>query len=255
MDPYIESPVHWPDFHGRFINALSETISETLPEAYFARIQEDAVLLEPVPPAYMVIPDVLVGADAPDRTAAKSVTSGVAVLEPTTLPNLVALDPHVEYFIEIIRMPEAEVVTVVEVLSPTNKQGEGRGLYTNKRGRLLQTESVNLVEIDLLRAGRRVQLAKPLPPAHYYAFVSRADRRPDCQVYRWNVRHKLPSIPIPLRAPTPDASADLARAFEMAYQRGRYGRMIRYGEPPPPPAFSPDDAAWVDSLARTVAPR
>jgi hypothetical protein len=255
MDPYIESPVHWPDFHGRFINALSETISETLPEAYFARIQEDAVLLEPAPPAYKVIPDVLVGADAPDGTSGAGVASSVATLEPTTLPNIVALDPHLEYFIEIIRMPEAEVVTVVEVLSPMNKQADGRGLYTNKRGRLLRTESVNLVEIDLLRAGRRIQLGKPLPQSHYHAFVSRADRRPDCDVYSWTVRQKLPNIPIPLRAPTPDASADLARAFELAYQRGRYGRMIRYAEPPPPPAFSPEDAAWVASLAATVAVR
>src|SRR6476469_767025 len=141
MDPYIESPVHWPDFHGRFINTLSETISETLPDAYFARIQEDTVLLEPQPPGYKVIPDVLVGADAPDVSSAKSAQSAVATLEPTTLVNVVALDPHVEYYIEIVRMPTAEVVTVVEVLSPTNKQGDGRGFYMNKRGRLLQAES------------------------------------------------------------------------------------------------------------------
>src|SRR4051795_8968194 len=94
MDPYIESPAQFPDFHATFINTLRETIADTLPEAYFARIQEDTVLLEPQPPGYKVVPDVLVGADAPDLTAGKSVTSGVAVLEPTTLPNLVALDPH-----------------------------------------------------------------------------------------------------------------------------------------------------------------
>jgi hypothetical protein len=255
MDPYIESPVHWPDFHVTFINTLRETIADTLPEAYFARIQEDAVLLEPEPPAYKVIPDVLVGADAPNGSAVTSAHFGVATLEPTTLANIVALDPHIEYFIEIVRMPEAKVVTVVEVLSPTNKRGDGRGLYVNKRGHLLRTSDINLVEIDLLRAGRRIQLAKPLPQSHYHAFVSRADRRPDCDVYSWNVRDKLPTIPIPLRAPTADASADLARAFELAYQRGRYGRMIRYAEPPPAPTFSPEDAAWVASLAATVAVR
>jgi Protein of unknown function (DUF4058) len=256
MDPYIESPVHWPDFHVTFINTLRETIADTLPDPYFARIQEDAVLLEPEPPpsGYKVIPDVLVGADAPDGTAAASAPSGVATLEPETPVNVVALDPHTEYFIEIIRMPAAEVVTVVVVLSPTNTQGDGRGFYMNKRGRLLQGESVSLVEIDLLRAGRRIQLSTPLPQAHHHAFVSRADRRPYCQVYNWTVRHKLPTIPIPLRAPTPDASADLAHAFELAYQRGRYGRLVRYAEPPPPPAFSPEDAAWVTSLAGTAAP-
>jgi hypothetical protein len=257
MDPYIESPVHWPDFHVTYINTLRETIADTLPDPYFARIQEDAVLLEPEPPpsGYKVIPDVLVGADAPDGTAAASAPSGVATLEPTTLSNVVALDPHIEYYIEIVRMPEAEVVTVVEVLSPTNKQGDGRGLYTNERGHLLRISSVNIVEIDLLRAGRRIQLAKPIPAGHYHAFVSRADTRPDCQVYSWTVRNKLPTIPIPLRAPTPDASADLARAFELAYQRGRYGRLVRYAEPPPPPAFSPEDATWVTSLAGTAPAR
>jgi hypothetical protein len=255
MDPYIESPVHWPDFHVTFINTLRETIADTLPDTYFARIQEDAVLLEPEPPAYKVVPDVLVGADAPDRAGVTSAPSGVATLEPATLPNVVALDPHIEYYIEIVRMPAAKVVTVVEVLSPTNKQGDGRGLYTNKRGRLLRTSDVNMVEIDLLRAGRRIQLGKPLPAGHYHAFVSRADSRPDCQVYSWTVRNKLPTLPIPLRAPTPDASADLARAFELAYQRGRYGRLVRYAEPPPPPAFSPEDADWVASLAGTAPAR
>src|SRR3954451_11427983 len=105
MDPYIESPVHWPDFHVTFINTLRETIADTLPDPYFARIQEDAVLLEPQPPGYKVIPDVLVAADAPDGSATKGMSSGVAMLEPTTLANIVALDPHLEYFIEIIRMP------------------------------------------------------------------------------------------------------------------------------------------------------
>jgi len=76
MDPYIESPVHWPDFHVTFINTLRETIADTLPEAYFARIQEDAVLLEPEPPAYKVIPDVLVGADAPKTTVLPRIRFG-----------------------------------------------------------------------------------------------------------------------------------------------------------------------------------
>src|SRR3954447_622050 len=138
MDPYIESPAQFPDFHATFINTLRETIADTLPEPYFARIQEDAVLLEPEPPGFKVIPNVRVGADAPNG-ARPAAAAGVATLEPVTLPNLIALDPHVEYFIEIIRLPEAEVVTVVEVLSPTNKLGGGRGAYMNKRGVLLQT--------------------------------------------------------------------------------------------------------------------
>ena len=81
-------------------------------------------------------------------------------------------------------------------------------------------------------------MSRPFPAGDYHALVSPADRRPNCDVYSWTVRHRLPIIPIPLRAPTPPSHADLSRAFAMAYERGRYGRMVRYDEPPPAPSFS-----------------
>lgn len=255
MDPYIESPVQWPDFHVTFINALRETIADALPEPYFARIQEDTVLLEPEPYGFRVQPDVLIGRDPGEGVEPQSQPSSTATIERTALANLIALDPHVEYFIKIIRLPAAEAITVIEVLSPTNKQGGGRGLYTNKRGRLLQGEGVNLVELDLLRAGRRLQLAGPFPRGDYHALVSRADRRPTCEIMSWSVRSPLPIVPIPLRAPDADASADLAKAFAVAYERGRYARHIRYSDPPPPPAFSKEDADWVARIARAAPTR
>lgn len=250
MDPYVESPVQWPDFHSTFIHALRETIAEVLPEPYFARIQEDVLLLEPEPPAYKVVPDVRVATHRPGAAGG----SGAATLEPTTLDNLIALDKHTVYSIEIVRLPEAEVVTVVEVLSPTNKLGGGRTFYADKRARILLSEA-NLVELDLLRAGRRIPMAKPYPPGHYYALVSRSERQPKCDVYSWTVRDRLPTVPIPLREPAPDASADLAAAFSAAWQRGRYDRFIRYSDPAPPPGFSPEDAEWVAATARTAAAR
>jgi hypothetical protein len=250
MDPYLESPAHWSDFHDRFINTLCETIADTLPDEYFARICEDVVLLEPDDIRFQMQPDVLVGSDSPSHVSGGT-GRGAATLEPTTLANVIPLDPRTERAIEVIRLPDAEVVTAVEVLSPTNKHGDGRGIYTEKRNRILRGREVSLVEIDLLRAGRRIQLAKPLPVGHYYALVSRADRRPDCDVYAWTVRDPLPAIPIPLRAPHPDAAADLAKAFATAYERGRYARMVRYAGPPAAPALSADDAAWAASIANT----
>ncbi|MDB5294467.1 MAG: hypothetical protein JWO31_450 [Phycisphaerales bacterium] len=249
MDPYVEGPAQWPDFHVTFINALREAIGETLPEPFFARIQEDVLLLEPeMSPPHRAVPDVLVGSDRPARAGG----SAAATLAPTAHENLIALDPYTEYHIEIVRLPEAEVVTVVEVLSPANKAGGGRGLYVNKRGRILRSDA-NLVEFDLLRAGRRVPLARPFPAGHYHAVVSRADRRPACDIYSWSVRDPLPTIPIPLREPASDASANLAAAFAVAWQRGRYDRFIRYAGPPPDPAFSPVDAGWVAAVTGAAA--
>jgi hypothetical protein len=53
-----------------------------------------------------------------------------------------------ETWIEIRRLPDLELVTVIELLSPTNKAGTGRLEYLEKRHEL-HTRRVNLVEIDL----------------------------------------------------------------------------------------------------------
>ena len=131
---------------------------------------------------------------------------------------------------------------------PFLESGEGIGEHRHKR-RSLVTQGVHVVEIDLLRRGRRTELAQPLPPGHYYAFVFRADRRPDVDVFAWDLRHPLPSISIPLKGPDPDVSLDLGRVVDNAYERGRYTRKLRYSGSPPGP-LSPEDAAWAVEIAR-----
>jgi hypothetical protein len=252
VDPYVESPAFWKDFHGRFINSLSEVIFDTLPDNYVAMIEEDVLLLEPaLPRGRQVTPGVLVAQD-PFRSSAGVAGPAVSTAEPVTLANVEFLDLPTQHYIQILRLPDREVVTVLEVLSPTNKGSDGRGAYLDKRQRLLR-RSVNVVEIDLLRAGRRVALSGSFPPGHYFALVSRTARRPACDVYGWTVRQPCPKVPIPLLPPDGDAVADLGRAFAMAYDCGRYGRLIRYVEPPPPPAFSPDDTEWGVTTARSAA--
>ena len=40
MDPYLEHPAFWSDFHHRFIEWWCEAIAERLPEQYEARLGE-----------------------------------------------------------------------------------------------------------------------------------------------------------------------------------------------------------------------
>lgn len=254
MDPYLESPAHWSDFHPTFIQAWREAIAEQLPPNYHARVEEMVLRVEPeIPQGLFNRPDVLVARE-PAGHADAGTRSGAAVAEPahTRIPNIVQLDPYVETFIEIHRHPDYELVTVLELLSPTNKSGDGRGQYIGKREALLR-QPVHIVELDLLRGGQRIRLAKPLPKDHYYALISRADGRPDCDVYHWNVRSRLPALPVPLRAPDPDIQVDLQPAFTEAFRRGRYEHMIKYHAAPPPPPFDPADAEWVAQTARTAA--
>lgn len=256
MDPYIESPAQWSDFHHEFISALRGSLRERLPQGYHAKIEEFVLRLEPEadPPRRKAEPDVVIG-HHPGFGAGRSGTGSAAVAEPesepVTIPNIIALDPHTEGYIELYHLPEHELVAVIELLSPANKSGSGRGQYIAKREMLLE-QRVHLIELDLIRAGRRLQLDGPLPEAHYYAFISRGDRRPDCNVYHWTVRQPFPSIPIPLRKPDPDVWIDLAEPFRVAFERGDYGRFIRYDQPPAPPKFEPADTQWVAQTASSA---
>ena len=39
MDPYLESPDVWPDFHDRFAEHISAELNRTLPAPYYARLE------------------------------------------------------------------------------------------------------------------------------------------------------------------------------------------------------------------------
>ena len=253
MDPYLEHPAYWPDFHATFLPALREQINAVLPHHYVARIEEEIVMLQPEALRRHARPDVLIDRDPLEPIGGPRGRGGgaVAQLEPETLHNVVDLEPQTHTEIRILHLPQRDVVTVVEVLSPTNKEGDGRGIYIEKRNRLVHS-SVNLVELDLLRAGRRIELEEPLPAGHYYALISRPERRPECQVYTWTVRQPLPVIPIPLKVPDPDVHVDVAAAFRTAYERGRYERLVQYEGQPPGPGLNGADVDWASGLAGEV---
>jgi len=248
MDPYLEDPGLWSDFHATFINYWREALLDCLPPNYEARIDEKVRLVEVVPPRRKLIePDVAVARRSPSRIPSPAPT-GAATLEPVTIPLVIEEDEAHERYIEILHRPERSLVAVLELLSPSNKEEPGRSDYLAKRNALLH-HPIHLVELDLLMGGRRLPLEKPLPAGDYYALVSHSDRRPDCDVYAWTVRQRLPSIPIPLLSPDPDVWIDLAAVLATAYERGRYARSIDYTSPP---LVSLDDETrrWVLERAR-----
>jgi hypothetical protein len=140
-------------------------------------------------------------------------------------------------------------VTIIELLSPSNKAGTGYIDYEKKRLSLIH-QPLHLVELDLLLAGNRLPMDAELPPGDYFAMVSRTERRPISDVYAWSIRLPLPTISIPLMAPDPDVQLDLGAVFATVYQRGRYERSIDYTVPLDLP-LHPDDRAWAEHLART----
>jgi hypothetical protein len=58
-------------------------------------------------------------------------------------------------------------------------------------------------------------------------------------------------LPVPLLEPDPDAALDLGTIVGAVYDRGAYARLIDYHRPPPPPALSDTEAAWLAEHLRT----
>jgi hypothetical protein len=200
-----------------------------------------------------MIPDVLVARDrrrAVGQARRAHRAAGTAVLEPIRVSWREVEFEVRDVWIQIVRVPEITPVTVIEVLSPTNKVGAGFLEYSQKRRATIRRD-VHLVELDLLQRGERLAMDRPLPPADFYALVSRADQRPNCDVYSWNLRDPLPSVPIPLLRPDPDVLLDLKPVFAREYKAGCYARRIDYSIPAAT-VKKAADRAWAQQIARAA---
>jgi hypothetical protein len=152
--------------------------------------------------------------------------------------------------VEIRDSANRQLVTAIEMLSPSNKQGTSRDEYLAKRRRLLLS-TAHLMEIDLLRQGQRVPMQQPLPSASYFVLVSRAEDRPLTEVWPITLHDRLPMVPVPLLPEDPDVPLDLQQAFTTIYDALSYDLAVDYTQPPEVP-LSAEEAAWVDERLRAA---
>jgi hypothetical protein len=248
MDPYLEHPGYWRDFHQSFITYWRDWLLDNLPDHYDVRIDERLGVVAEYNGGKTMLPDLSVSQSHPLPEKVPSATA-VATLnrEPVELGVQYA-DEETESFLRIFHRPDASVIAVLELLSPTNKEGDGRQLYLQKRNELLR-ETIHLVELDLLLGGKRLPIRGNLPPGDYYAYVARGDQRPRCQVYGWKMTEPLTAILLPLKLPDPDLVFDLPGLLAEAHRRGKYARALPYSSPPPV-ALSEANAKWVAERLR-----
>jgi hypothetical protein len=255
MDPYLER--HWGDIHQSFITYARDQLQTVLPGDLRARVQE-RVFVETPEAGRPMYPDIRVV----ERSSRKKAKSGGAIQVATAEPFRIRVydEPVTEGFIEIIDVGSGRrVVTVVEVLSPSNKMpGPGFELFATKQ-RECHEGGVNVVEIDLLRAGRWV-LSVPehlVPPSHrttYRICVYRPRADALGEIYRAPLRERLPAINIPLRESDADVPLDIQALIDQCYRNGGYDEDIDYDVEPVPP-LDADDTRWADALLRQQGKR
>lgn len=253
MDPYLEDPQLWRGFHQRLIVYLADFLGPNLQPRYITAVEE-RVFVEG--PDREIIPDVWMRSRK-NVQPPSSDSGGVAVLD-AEAPEVVEVPPLevAEAYLAILdRQSGQKVVTVIEVVSPTNKyEGPGRRSYLAKQKEVLSSD-VHLVEIDLLRTGPHVlavpeYAARSRGPYDQLLCVNRcAGMRARYELYPRRLRQPLPRIGIPLAEPDPDVVLDLQAVFAHTYDAGSYGQRIVYTQPCRPP-LAPEDQAWAEELVR-----
>jgi Protein of unknown function (DUF4058) len=252
MDPYLESPTLWPDVHHGLIAHIQKALNPALRPRYVARVELRVYISDDDDPGREVlVPDVRLEKVRVKRKRAKrpQVVGAIAIAEPLIVPLLI--DEEIEEArLEIRHVETGSLVTIIEVLSPTNKirGARGRTSFMEKRRETLASD-VHWVEIDLLRTGVPSVTQPPLAPSAYRILVSRASQRTGACYWPVNIRDRLPVIGIPLREPDADVPLDLGAVLSGCYDDGAYDLSINYRKKPNPP-LKVSDASWADKLLR-----
>ena len=246
MNPYLETEDAWHDFHERFMPLAADEIGQQVGPNYIVKIDEHVYIHDFSEERRLLGRADIFVSELP--YAASNGAETVASVAPAHV-MLPAVDVLSESTIEIFDRRNRQLITEIELLSPSNKSpGPDRQQYLAKRGRLLASR-VNFVEIDLLRGAPRMPM-DDLPPCDYCVMVSRAAERPRAGVWPISLREELPPIPIPLREEDAAPFLDLQSLVHRIYDAARYGLYI-YEEPLQPP-LSPADAAWVEHILANV---
>jgi hypothetical protein len=266
MDPYLER--FWSGVHSRIAVYICDAINAQLPADLQADISQ-SLLVETYDSHRRISADVYVEESSlPARSASEesfassAAHSGTASLTDVAVaqPEIITVssEPLKLRHIEIIdRARSSRIVTAIEILSPANKQSEsGVELYQKKQREYLDA-GVNLIEIDLIRAGRYV-LAAPFDylrrksrMAPYRICIARATKPFEFEMYPLAIQEPLPNIRLPLRPTDRDIILQLQPVLDECYLRGRYNT-INYQEPLELP-FSDEDRAWISDRLKQVA--
>jgi hypothetical protein len=248
MNPWLERPVPWSSVHHWLITTLAADLAPRLRPRYFVAV-ETHTYVSTASDAWSAsrYPDVMViqrGGHTIKETA-------LVEQSPYVMIDLPLGDAVEEGYLVVRVVPTGEVVTVIELLSHTNKQkGRDREAYLEKRDSLLNSH-VHFVELDLLRAGPPLPFAEHTD-SHYRLFIRRRERPSKARLYPFYVRDAIPTFPLPLLPDDTEPLVDLGALVAQVYERAGYDLIINYAQQPEPP-LSDEDAAWAATQLNAAA--
>jgi hypothetical protein len=252
MDPYLENPNIWEDFHTSLAAEIRDQLTQHIRPRYIAALVPNGTYDEvTIEERRLAKPDVSVF-----EVASTPLQGEAVAIAPAPLIGQAPLEiPLKLHSVELREVETGRLVTAIEILSPVNKRPghEAYETYRRKRRDLIRA-GVHLLELDLLRGGQRLPLLTRLPESPYFVFLTREGRT---RVEIWPVswQEAIPILPVPLLEPDPDAPLDLGQAIHRIYDRAAYDLRLDYRQAPPKPALTPEDAARLEAHLKAAQVR
>jgi hypothetical protein len=243
MNPYFERSTIWLDFHTEFLTSLRRLLVPQVTPKYIVQLDEHVYIHDAPTEERRWVGRSDLSVAQGDASVAEH--RGIGLMEAPAEVFLPEQDLEGIPFLEIRDRENRELITVIELLSPSNKRpGPDREQYLAKRRDYLRS-AAHLVEIDLLR-GWKPMPALGRPDCDYSIMVSQAEKRRAADFWPVRLREQLPVIPIPLRQADGAAHVDLQEVLNRAYDGPGYEHVIYAGTPEPP--LSAEDDAWARHL-------
>jgi Protein of unknown function (DUF4058) len=215
MDPYLEGEKIWPAFQHHLLACLYQTLLPGLVDRYRARVGQ--------------------------RRYATTQALFTSIIR----------EDHEEEFIEIRQRNDSRLITLVDVVSPTNKTtAEGRQAYLDKR-KEAKSSNANLVEIDLVLQGNPMldYSRDGLPDWDHAVTVTRATQPERYEIYTATLQKKLPKFRLPLAGDDRDTVVDLQSTFSRCFDLGNFPSLIDY-QLDPPTKLEEEDRRWMNEMLR-----
>jgi Protein of unknown function (DUF4058) len=250
MNPYLEHPELWPGVHHWLIISLAGLLGPQLRPKYRVAVEVRVynIGLEKLNP---MIPDVTISTSkkTPDDHNSKGAIATLTKPQIVSLP-LLENETIKEGYLEIKEVATNEVITVIEILSHSEKKlVEGRVSYGKKRQRIFQS-STHLVEIDLLRGWQTMPLIEAEINSDYRILVSESYKRPLADLYSFNLSEQIPLFPLPLKSEDEPVIIELQSLIHKVYDEGGFDLAIDYNLPPVPD-IKQDDQDWLNNLLKS----
>ncbi|MBI1279193.1 MAG: DUF4058 family protein [Anaerolineaceae bacterium] len=213
IDPWGEAPRYFQQIHSGIINDILNQIQDTIFDMGYLAGKETSLLITD-----QGKPDVFVRSrQTTDITKSNwnySQAASTVMAEPgLELSGDVFPEPDA---IHITHRSTGELVTIVEIISPRNKDRSGDMWdYIERRNRLIYGKGVNVVELDLTRSVKRLTQDILAETYAYHIAIYLFDEKP--RFIGMDYGEALKRFALPLRHEV--VGVDTQLAYDNAYQQ------------------------------------